>query len=378
MFSYWERTTWLDASDYIVIGSGLVGINAALHIKQLNPDSKVTILERGILPQGASTKNAGFACFGSLSEIAADIEHSGWDTAFELVCKRYEGLCLLRSMLGDKAIEYEALGGFELFRNTDLSAYHKALELMEPLNKALSGIVGNRPVYQHNNPLIHEMGFNNVRHLIENSAEGQINPGKMMRCLLRRAAEADIAVLHGINVQQINETSAGVELETSVGNIKALNVLVATNGFAAQLLPQLDVKPARAQVLLTQPIANLKIKGSFHLDEGYFYFRNVGNRILFGGGRNLDFSGETTVSHDTTDKIQQHLESLLQTVIIPNQPFIVAQRWAGTMGMGSYKKPIVERVSPHVFCAVRMGGMGIALGSLTGREAAELMLRGDF
>ncbi|MFN5318513.1 MAG: NAD(P)/FAD-dependent oxidoreductase [Bacteroidia bacterium] len=373
MFSYWERTTWLDASDYIVIGSGIVGLNAALHLKSLKPNAKITVLERGTLPDGASTKNAGFACFGSLSEIAADIEHSGWDAALDLVCKRYKGLCLLRKMLGDTAIEYEALGGFELFRHSDAPIHQQALSLMDPLNKALSDITANPQVYKHNHRLIHEMGFKNVLNLIENSAEGQINPGKMIRRLLSRAAEADIAVLFGIQVLHIHETVSGVELETSVGAMKALNVLVATNGFASQLLPQLEVKPARAQVLITQPIENLKVKGSFHMDEGYLYFRNVGNRILLGGGRNLAFETETTVSHETTDTIQHHLEDLLQTVIIPEQPFVVEQRWAGTMGLGSNKKPIVERVSPHVFCAVRMGGMGIALGSLTGHEAAELM-----
>ena len=373
MFSYWERATWLDASDYIVIGSGIVGLNAALHLKTLKPNAKVTVLERGMLPNGASTKNAGFACFGSLSEIAADVELSGWDAALELVCKRYEGLCLLRNMLGDTAIEYEALGGFELFRHSDTRIHQQALALMEPLNKELSGLTAKPQVYKHNTQLIDEMGFKNVTHLIENSAEGQINPGKMMRRLLSRAAEADIAVLHGIQVLHIHETASGVELETSVGAMKALNVLVATNGFASQLLPQLEVKPARAQVLITQPIENLKVKGSFHMDEGYLYFRNVGNRILLGGGRNLDFETETTVSHETTDTIQHYLEDLLQTVILPDQTFTVDQRWAGTMGLGSSKKPIVERVSPHVFCAVRMGGMGIALGSLTGREAAEMV-----
>ena len=29
---------------------------------------------------------------------------------------------------------------------------------------------------------------------------------------------------------------------------------------------------------------NLKIKGSFHYEKGYYYFRNIDNRILLGGG----------------------------------------------------------------------------------------------
>jgi glycine/D-amino acid oxidase-like deaminating enzyme len=48
------------------------------------------------------------------------------------------------------------------------------------------------------------------------------------------------------------------------------------------------LKPARAQVLITKPIDSLKIKGTFHMDRGYYYFRNIDNRVLIGGGRNLD------------------------------------------------------------------------------------------
>ena len=72
-------------------------------------------------------------------------------------------------------------------------------------------------------------------------------------------------------------------------------LLIATNGFASQLINE-PVKPARAQVLITKPIKNLHIKGTFHLDKGYYYFRNIDDRILFGGGRNLDFKGEETTA----------------------------------------------------------------------------------
>ena len=110
--------------------------------------------------------------------------------------------------------------------------------------------------------------------------------------------------------------------------------------------------PARAQVLITKPIPNLDIKGTFHLDKGYYYFRNINDRILFGGGRNLDFYGETTTSHDTTELIQNRLEELLKTVILPNINFEVEHRWSGTMGIGAHKKPIVEQLSNHVYYGV--------------------------
>jgi hypothetical protein len=43
------------------------------------------------------------------------------------------------------------------------------------------------------------------------------------------------------------------------------------------------------------------------------------------------------------------------------------------MGIGSHKKPIEEQLSQHVYCGVRMGGMGVAIGSLIGKETADLI-----
>ena len=137
-------------------------------------------------------------------------------------------------------------------------------------------------------------------------------------------------------------------------------------------MPQASVIPARGQVLLTSPIESLPWKGSFHYDEGFYYFRNIDGRVLFGGGRNLDLKGETTTEIAVTGKIQKQLEHLLKTVILPGQKFEIEQRWAGIMGVGSEKKPVIKHYSPNVICAVRMGGMGIAIGTLVGKEAAAL------
>jgi gamma-glutamylputrescine oxidase len=149
-------------------------------------------------------------------------------------------------------------------------------------------------------------------------------------------------------------------------------MLIATNGFATQFLQE-DIQPARAQVLITKPIKNLHIKGTFHLDRGYYYFRNIDERILFGGGRNLDFETEKTTEFRQTEIIQDKLEALLKTTILPNTHFEIEHRWSGIMGVGTQKKAIVKKISSHIACGVRLGGMGVAIGSTIGKELAELM-----
>ena len=71
--SYWERTSWFANIDYTIVGSGIVGLNCALELKNKHPQARILILEKGMLPQGASTKNAGFACLCKIDMTAYKI-----------------------------------------------------------------------------------------------------------------------------------------------------------------------------------------------------------------------------------------------------------------------------------------------------------------
>ena len=342
--SYWESSTWLQP-DVIIIGAGIVGINAAIHLKKSNPSKKILILEQGTLPSGASTKNAGFACFGSLSEIVDDLERCSEAEVVQLLEMRWQGLQLLRNTLSDEQLEYEPFGSFEVFSDEQDELYNQSLAIMDRFNAHLERITHVKSVFSIADNRILDFGLKGIKHLILNTAEGQINTGKMMNSLLQLARNMDITILHGVEVDSFKDNEQGVSVSTkSLGEISCQQLLIATNGFAKQLLPNIDVEPGRAQVLITSPIPNLKIKGCFHMDQGYFYFRNVGNRVLFGGGRNLDKVAETTYSHQTTEIIQQKLEKYLKETILPGIDFTIDQRWAGTLGLGKTRLPIIEKI----------------------------------
>jgi len=371
--SYWEKKSFFGLQDLIVVGSGIVGLSAAIHFKAKYPKKKVLILERGIIPQGASTKNAGFACIGSAGELLSDLVNDDESTVFSLVERRKRGLDLLRTTLGDKAICYEPLGGYELFENEE--DYSKIANKLQYFNKSLHSITGNELTYTLADAQINDFGFYGIKHLIKNNCEGQVDTGKMMVALAARAQKLGVQLLYGSNIKNVIQNSkiTGIVLENGM-SIESNKVLVCTNGFAKELLPELDVVPARAQVLVTSPIENLKIKGSFHFDEGYYYFRNIDNRVLLGGGRNLDFKGERTNDFGNTPIIMNRLKQMLDEIILPNQKYSIDHVWSGIMAFGENKNPIVKQVESNIFCAVRLGGMGVAIGSLVGQEAVGLML----
>lgn len=372
--SYWEKKTYFADVDFCIVGSGIVGLNAALYLQKKFPQQKILVLERGFLPYGASTRNAGFACFGSVSELIDDLKHHSENEVFTIVKKRWNGLQRLRNNLGDKNISYEEYGGYEIFTEEQKELYRQCTDAVTALNKHLKDITGISDVYSLADERIKPFRFKNVSHMIWNKAEGQIDTGKMMLALLKKVQSLGVHVLNGVTVERFTDEATHAEIILSGGIIvKTKKLLLATDGFARQLIPELNVVPARAQVLITSPIENLPFKGTFHYDEGYYYFRDIDGRVLLGGGRNLDFKGEETTAFGLTEQIQNRLEKMLSEVILPGKKFSVDMRWSGIMGMGDKKTTILKKLSPQVYCAVRLGGMGIAIGSLIGEEAAEMM-----
>jgi glycine/D-amino acid oxidase-like deaminating enzyme len=366
-YSYWELKEWFTNIDFTIVGSGIVGLNCALELKKKHPVAKIIILEKGMLPQGASTKNAGFACFGSLSELIDDLSSHTEQEVYNLVENRWKGLQLLRNNLGDKNIDFQQNKGFELCDSETF--FEECISKKEDINNLL------KPIFKKDVFSVSDNTFNFKKvhnRYIVNNFEGQIDTGKMAYELLHKVQTLGVKILNNITVENFTEDNINIEITTDKITFKTTKLFIATNGFANKLLEE-KVQPARAQVLITKPIKNLQIKGTFHLDKGYYYFRNIDNRILFGGGRNLDFKTEETAEFGQTALIQNELENILKTTILPNTPFEIEHRWSGIMGVGNQKKAIVKQVSNQVFCGVRLGGMGVAIGSLVGKELAELI-----
>lgn len=375
--SVWEKETFFAPQDVMILGSGFVGLWSAYYLKKKQPALRITILERGLIPTGASTRNAGFACFGSLSEVVHDAQAMGTDKMLELVEMRFKGLERIQKHFKTAEIDFDLCGGYELFPGVEPDSLDQIRHNMDYINSLLKGITGVKKTYTLKNDKIPEFGFGQTAHLVQNSLEGYLHSGKLVQALLHKVQSMGVQVFNGIEIKGLVRKGAQLELLSQLScPLRTQQLLLCTNAFTKELYPQIDLVPARGQVLLTSPIQNLPWKGSFHADEGFYYFRNLGNRVLLGGARNKAFDEEATTQMQTTELIQAELEKYLREVVLPHYQgsYEITDRWSGIMAMGTEKLPIIKTLEPDVFCAVRMSGMGVALAPIAGQRVARMML----
>jgi glycine/D-amino acid oxidase-like deaminating enzyme len=359
--SFWEKDSFLRPYDLIVVGAGIVGLSSALFYKQQNPSARVAVLERGFLPQGASTRNAGFACVGSIGEHIADMEKESERNIKNRIKRRYEGLRLLKKMLGEDAIGYEHCGGFEFFKSR--KKFEKVSAHIHRFNGWMKELVNQEQVYTTAELRGHPV--------IRNRLEGALHPGKMMEALVGKVRAAGIDVKWNSRVE--NVSGNGVVRIAGGAEIESKNVLFAANGFVRSLLPDLEINPARGLVIVTNEQKDLPWEGIFHHDQGYIYFRNIGSRLLIGGARNLDKDGEQTDQFGTNETIKAHLKEFVSQTLKLGNNWNIDFEWSGIMGFSSTKTPIVKQFDHNRFVAAGLSGMGIAIGMEVGRGVSAMI-----
>lgn len=364
MLSFWEKQTLIQ-NDFVVVGAGIMGCSVAFELRQKYPNAKILVLERGVFPSGASTKNAGFACFGSPTEILSDIKLIGEKAAYEIIWQRLEGLKILEERFSNHKIDRTTFGGYDLIFQNSISQSD-----INGLNDWLMPIF-KKPVFLDVSNKIKQFGFGNqVQQLLFCETESQIDSGKLMQQYWNLLREHNIQILTGANVKNIVGNIIEVHNNASGSfEINANQFILTTNAFIKELLPEIPVKPGRGQVLLTNEIPNLPFKGSFHFDEGFYYFRNIGNRVLFGGGRNIDFESETTTAFEPNQKIINDLKLKLKEIILPHIEFEIEQQWQGIMGFSDDKKPIIMRLNNYTQYIMSCNGMGVALSPFIAKLA---------
>jgi len=368
MYSYWESSYWFDNYDFVVIGAGIVGLSTAIELRTKFSEAKILVLERGHLPTGASTKNAGFACFGTISEISDDLSILSDQEVIDLIKLRWKGLSILRDRIPAAKMDMRNYGGYEIF--IDQVGHEKYLTQLQHINALIENAIGHKDVIQN-------IGQKFSQKLYEkcffNRFESQLNPVLLMRFLLNQCYSQNVQIKFSAKVRNF-ERKVGqwdVYLDDSL-IVKSKKLVLCTNAFSKNILENLDVIPYRNQVIISKPIEHLQLKGTFHFNKGYTYFRNIDNRLLIGGARNIDMKMEQTDQFGANDKIIKYLVAFANEYLLL-KPMEIERTWSGIIATGQTKNVLLRKENEDLYIGLRLGGMGVAIGSAVAKELVELI-----
>lgn len=370
--SFWEHD-YYSLPDVCIIGAGLTGLSCAIELARQNARLKIVVVEKSNTGTLATTRNAGFLCYGSPTEILKDLSTLSDHEVIDLLKLKYRGHNTLLSLLRKREHVYKRVFGYELFESKlKFEETQHTLSQLNIIFKEATGIDEYYKVAQPNLMQLHGLrGFTGAIQLFQ---EGQVHSQNLDQALELKARNLGIRILRGATIKAIQEANGYVTLFNDTTEIKAKALVLATNAFINELLPTIQVVPSRGQVLITTELKSIRLTGNYHVNEGYVYFRNVGKRILLGGARNLDFVGEQGSELKTNEAIQKWLENFLFEHLVSEKEAKIDYQWSGIMGFTPSGLPYCKQYSEHVFIAGGMNGMGVAIGAALGFDVAQLVL----
>ncbi len=373
MYSFWEKDHWFRYVDVAIVGGGLLGMWTALELKKRQPALDVLVVEKSCRTQGASSRNAGFACFGSPGELLHDARTMGVEQMLSVVEMRLQGIEKIRKTFKASSIDYEPCGGYECFT----SNYEVVREALPELNAWLKPVVRNAETFKVSTNALEGFGLH-FNGMVSTSMESAIHSGKLTEELYLLAHSLGVRFLYGIPVTHWESGHPAI-LHLGSAELKAGKIIFCTNAWLSHFFPELHIKPARGQILLTKVLSVLPLRGTFHFDDGFYYWRHLNGRILLGGARNSDFEGEETHELNISDHIQNMLEAFLKQhfpgyAAELSAADAIAQRWSGLMAMTADKRPLIKETASNILAACCCNGMGVALSPVFGEKIADRVL----
>jgi gamma-glutamylputrescine oxidase len=364
----------------VIVGGGLFGLSVGCQILESRRSENVCILERGIFPSGASTKNAGFGCFSSFTEFLKEVELFGIEKAVAILRDRVKGLQLLYKRVGNKTDIIRFSGSYEVIKEAQLPL----LAHLGRVNSALREIF-NEDVYVIDNSKIQEFGLNTdvVKALVFKKYEWQINSGKLVKALVNKFTVMGGRYLTGTDVKSYQRTPSG-SIDVFVRNpasetndflFTTTKLIFCTNSFISQIQKDSEVFPVREEVMITKPIPNLKIHTNLEVDEGLYYLRPVEGRLLIGGGADLNAKSDQNFEFKNTDSAKTNLIRSLKE-LIPSLDFEVDYFWSGIQGFSKDKTRFkILKLSENVYSVFGCAGLGVSIASIAAERTFDLVFK---
>jgi glycine/D-amino acid oxidase-like deaminating enzyme len=361
--------------DVVVIGGGLTGLAAGRQLARAG--ASVLILEREQIGWGASSRNAGQVLTGLKLDAVTLVSRYGEARAQRLLEAAHGALERLESVIVQEAIEceYERVGHIQAaVKPVHFDAFRREQALLARLCRHRVELLSRETQRS-------EVGTAAYHGLLVDERSGALNPARYVHGLSVAARRAGAQLAAGVSVNRLRKRAAGWDVATSVGELHARDVLMATNGYSNGASPALQRRliPVGSYIVATEPLVPSEAASvlphrrmAFDSKHFLYYFRLTSDsRLLFGG--RAAFSRPTP---GATRRAARILGRGLARVFPELARKRIEYAWSGNVAFTRDQLPRAGRLEgpdAGVFFAAGYCGHGIAMATCLGELIARRM-----
>ena len=362
--------------DVAVIGAGFTGLNAARVLADAGRE--VCVLDANGPGWGASGRNGGFCCLGGAKLSNAQIERRvGAKARAEWRETEAAAVGYVRGLLDRTGADVEAHSRGETWL-AHRPAHMRGLE--EDAEEVLRDY-GVTPEI-HSRDDLDRLGMSAGFHGGMTTPLGfGLNPRKYVSLLVDLAQRAGVSIHAPCPVSGLQADGAGWHLRAGGHSLRARRVLIATNGYSSEDLPDWlagRYMPVQSTVAVSRPLtAEEQARQGWTSQQICYDSRNLlhyfrlmpDGRMLFGLRGGLGDSASADLR--TRARVVQHFYR-----IFPHWSEVeLTHTWSGMVSLSADLAPFAGPVPgrPGLFAALNYHGNGVAMGSHTGQLIGRMM-----
>ena len=366
-----SKTAVEGRSDVAVIGGGLTGVVAALHLARRG--AKVHLFEQHTVGFGASGRNGGMATTGMSIGIRDAVAKLGFDTAVRLYGAYTEAIDLIETLVTREGIDCD----FARTGKLNLASKPAHYEGFEKTHELLTTRLGVETQLVPKTELRREIGSDAFYGGMVESRSAGLHVGKYIRGLGEAAELAGVTIHEEAPVHRLTRDGSGHVLETARGRLRADQVLLATGAYTTRPFRwhQVRIAPVGSFIIATEPLdpsvcdellpARRVASDSKNLLN---YFRiTPDNRLLFGGRARF------AMSNPQSDEKSGRLLRDRMVQVFPQLASVgIDYCWGGLVDM-SLDRLVHAGQHGGVYYAMGYAGHGVQMATYMGRQMAEYM-----